>query len=76
MDRLPIVLTEMAFCVGVDDSCRFAVWISDSGLETPIPALFFSRGCPSAPSSRLGLGASGRGAFGNLFWQTVQHAKA
>jgi hypothetical protein len=70
LDRLPKGLTEMVFCVVVN-SCRVAAWISDSGPETPVPALFFRRGCSSAPSSRLGLGACGRGPFGNLFWQTV-----
>jgi len=31
---------------------------SDSGVETPVPALFLGRGCSSTPPSRFGTGAS------------------
>ena len=44
---------------------------SDTGGETPVPALFLGRGCSSTPSSRLGPGASTRGisaiSFGNQY---------
>jgi len=44
---------------------------SNSGPETPVPALFLSRGCLSTPSSRLGPGASKLGLsaipFGNQY---------
>ena len=34
---------------------------SDSGVETPVPALFLGRGCSSTPTSRLGPDASAHG---------------
>jgi len=44
---------------------------SDSGEETPVPALLLGRGCSSTPSSRIGPGASTRGisaiSFGNQY---------
>jgi len=52
---------------------------SDSGEETPVPALFLGRGCSSIPSSRLGPGASTRGpstgpsAGSGLSAQDFQH---
>ena len=33
----------------------------DSGVETPVPALFLGRGCSSTPSSRVGPDASAHG---------------
>gem|GEM_PF-2786112 len=58
--------------VGVWNTCRYAgIKKSDSGAETPVPALLFGRGCLSTPSSRLGPDASALGLsaifFGNQY---------
>ena len=44
---------------------------SDSGVETPVPALFIGRGCSSTPSLTPWTRRSHARPFGNPFWQPV-----
>jgi len=61
--------------VWVWNSCRCAgKKKSDSGAETPVPALFLGRGCSSTPSSRLGPGASALGLSAIFFGNQYNHS--
>jgi len=44
---------------------------SDSGVETPVPALFIGRGCSSTPSLTPWTRRSHARPFGNPFWRPV-----